>query len=165
MADLLTHVLVVYCLLTVGSWRFDRLTDRCIAVGMGGAVVPDLVKLDLLVSSYRIEQVVGFPVTYAHFATLGGVLLTAGVITVLFEREAWRRTYVFLVVGGVTSLVVDGLRVRADGHASAWLFPFLPSFRPPTPSLYVTSDPRILVVALCVSAAVMVVDWRFDPQL
>jgi hypothetical protein len=158
MADLLTHVLVAYCVFTVASWRLDWLADRWVAVGMGGAILPDLVKLDLLLDPGQIEAVVGFPVTHAHFATLGGVLVTAGLVTILFERRWWRYTYSLLVAGGTISLLVDGLRFRVDGHASAWLFPFLPTSRPPTPNLYVSSDLRVLLVTFAFFVVVLGVD-------
>lgn len=49
MADLLTHVLVPYILLTVIGWRID-IPKRWIpvAMGWGGAAVPDLVKISLV---------------------------------------------------------------------------------------------------------------------
>lgn len=162
MADLLTHVLVVYVALTVASWRVDRVTRPWIAVGMGGAAIPDLVKIDILVDNTTVEAVVGFPFDWTPLSTLGGVVLVAGVITLAFDRRHWRRAYGYLVGGGVTSLVVDGLRVYADGQAGPWLYPFA-WWRPPTPSLYVTSDVRVLAVAVFVSAVVFGVDrWVVD---
>lgn len=162
MADLLTHVLVVYVALTVASWRVDWVTRPWVAVGMGGAAIPDLVKIDILVDDSTVEAVFEVPFMWAPLSTLGGVLLVAGVITLAFDRRHWRRVYGYLVGGGVTSLVVDGLRVFADGRAGPWLYPFT-WWRPPTPSLYVTADVRILVVTLLVSAVVFGVDrWLLD---
>lgn len=159
MADLLTHVLAVYVLLTVVSWRVDAVTDRWVAVGMGGGAIPDLVKVDIVVDDAVISSVLGIPFTWAPISTLGGVLLVAGAITLAFGREYWRRVYGFLVIGGVTSLVLDGMRVYADGQSSPWLYPFT-WWYPPTPSLYVTSDPRVLVVALVVAAVVFALDRK-----
>jgi hypothetical protein len=76
----------------------------------------------------------------------------------LFERRWWRRVYTLLVIGGGVHIVLDGLRVWADGRASQWLFPFLPSYRPPTPSLYVTSDPRVPALVIAVSLLVFAAD-------
>ena len=159
MADLLTHVLAVYVVLTVLSWRVDAVTDRWIAVGMCGGAIPDLVKVDLVVDSTLVESALGIPFTYAPIASAGGVLLVAGAITLAFARRHWRAAFTFLVTGGGLSLVLDGLRVYADGRAGPWLYPFT-WWRPPTPSLYVTSDPRILVVAVAVAGAVYAVDRR-----
>jgi hypothetical protein len=154
-ADLLSHVLIAYTLLTVASWLIEPLTQRWVAVGMGGAAIPDLVKLNIVLDDRLIEQTLNIPFAYAPISSLAGVLLIAGVITLLFTHER-RRVYTLLVAGGTLSLVVDGLRAYADGHASFWLYPLW--WRPPTPNLYVTSDPRVLAGTLVVAVAVAFVD-------
>jgi hypothetical protein len=156
MVDLLTHVLVPYILLTVASWRLDWLTERWIIIGMAGAAIPDLVKLDLLVDDRLVSSLLGLPFDYEPISSLGGVLLIAAGIALLFRDER-QRVYGFLVFGGGSALVVDGLRVFADGRGLVfWLYPLW--WRPPTPSLYVTSDPRVLPVALVMAAVVFLVD-------
>jgi hypothetical protein len=161
MADLLTHILVPYVLLTVASWRFDWLTKRWIVIGMAGAAVPDLVKIRILLDNDVIESLLGMPFSYSSISSLGGVLLIAGGITVFFERQR-RRVFLFLLFGGFSSLIVDGLRVFASGQSGFWLYPFT-WWRPPTPSLYVTSDIRVLVVAIIASAVVFALD-RWNPD-
>jgi hypothetical protein len=162
MADLLTHVLVAYILLTVASWWVDWLGPRWVVIGMGGACIPDLQKVDILLDADAVSAALGIPFTYSVTSTLGGVLLLSGAITLLFERRWWRRVYTLLLVGGLAHVALDGLRVWADGRASQWLFPVFPSYRPPTPSLYVTSDPLVPVVAIAVSLFVFAVDRRRD---
>jgi len=159
MADLLTHLLVPYVLLTVASWRVDWLDQRWVVVGMGGAAIPDLIKLRIVVDENTVETLLGIPFTYAPLSTLGGVLLLAGIITVTFQRRNWGRVFGLVTFGGLTALLLDGLRVYADGRASAWLYPFA-NWRPPTPSLYVSSDPTVLVVALLAAGVVAVLDRR-----
>lgn len=159
MADLLTHLLVPYILLTVASWRVDWVDQRWVVVGMGGAAIPDLVKVGIVVDEKIVEALLGVPFTYMPLSTLGGVLLLAGVITVAFDRRHWRRVYGLVTFGGLTSLLLDGMRVYADGRASAWLYPFT-NWRPPTPSLYVSSDPTVLVIALLAAGTVAALDRR-----
>lgn len=154
MADLLAHVLVVYVLLTATSWLSERVTDRWIAVGMGGAAIPDLVKVDLVVEDALVEGALDVPFTYAPVSSLAGVVLLGGAIALLFAER--RRTYAFLVAGGLSALALDGLRAYADGRADFWLYPLW--WRPPTPSLYVSSDPRVLAVALGAAAVVFLLD-------
>ncbi|AEM56116.1 membrane protein [Haloarcula hispanica N601] len=161
MADLLTHLLVPYILLTVASWRIDWLNQHWVVVGMGGAAIPDLVKVGIVVDGSTVEAFLGMPFTYAPLSTLGGVLLLAGIITVAFERRHWRRVFGLVTFGGLTSLLLDGMRVYADGRASAWLYPFT-NWRPPTPSLYVSSDPTVLVVALLAAGTVAVIDRQIQ---
>lgn len=163
MADLLTHILAAYVLLTVASWRVDWLGPRWTAVAMGGACLPDVQKVGLLLDADAASALVGVPFTYGFTSTLGGVLILAGVVTLAFERSYWRRLYALLVCGGMAHVALDGLRVWADGRASQWLFPVLPSYRPPTPGLYATSDPVVPALALAVSLAVFAVDTYVQP--
>jgi hypothetical protein len=122
---------------------------------MGGAAIPDLVKVERLVDEGVIQSVLGVPFEYDPVSSLAGVLVIAGAIT-LFFGHARRRVYALLVTGGLSSLVLDGLRVYVDGSSSFWLYPLW--WRPPTPSLYVTADARVAVVAVAVSIGVFVVD-------
>ena len=155
MADLLTHVLAAYVLLTVAGWRVGWLEPRWVVVGMGGAAIPDLVKVERLVDEGVVQSALGVPFEYDPVSSLAGVLVIAGVIT-LFFGHARRRVYALLVTGGALSLALDGLRVYVDGSADFWLYPLW--WRPPTPSLYVTADARVVVVAMAVSIGVFVVD-------
>lgn len=155
MAELLTHVVAAYVLLTVANWWLDVLSARWIPVGMAGAVIPDLVKIGILVDSDVIEGLLGVPFRYSPISSLAGVLVIAAGITLTFT-EARRRVFALLVAGGVSSLVLDGLRMFADGQASFWLYPLW--WRPPTPNLYVTSDPRVTIVAVAVAGGVLLLD-------
>ena len=107
MADLLSHLLVAYTLLTLASWRLDWLDRKWVVVGTGGAAIPDLVKVRRLLGADTVEAALGVPFSYAPFSTLGGVALVAGLITLAFERRQWRRAYPLVVAGGLTSLVGD----------------------------------------------------------
>lgn len=160
MADLLTHVLVAYVLLTVAGWRFDRLTRPWVVVGMAGAAIPDLVKVGIVVDESVIEGLLGVPFSYAPISSVAGVLAIAGAIALCFGDRYRRRAFGFLVAGGTLSLFLDGLRAYADGQAGFYLYPIW--WRPPTPSLYVTSDPRVTVVALVVGTAVFLADRRLS---
>ncbi|WP_415380090.1 hypothetical protein [Halosimplex sp. TS25] len=164
MADLLTHVLIPYVVLTFASWRVD-IPQRWIVVAMCGAVMPDLVKARIVVFGvFGFRSVFGVDLAFAGFSRLGGVLLVAGAVAVFFGSR-WRQAYAFLVFGGLSSLLVDGLRVYADGHADFYLYPFT-WWRPPTPSLYITSDPRVLATVLTVSVTVFFADrYRRRGQL
>lgn len=155
MADLLTHVLVAYVVLTVAGWRGGWLEPRWVAVGMGGAAVPDLVKVERLVDEGVVQSALGIPFEYDPVSSLAGVLVIAAAIT-LFFGHARRRVYALLVAGGLLSLVLDGLRVYVDGSSSFWLYPLW--WRPPTPGLYVTADARVVVIAVAVAAVVALVD-------
>lgn len=155
MAELLTHVLVPYLLLTPASWRFPGLRKRWIVIAMAGAAIPDLVKVGIVLDDGLIESATGLAFSYAPISSLAGVLVIAGAIAVLFAGRS-RRAYGSLLFGGFSSLALDGMRVFADGRADFWLYPLW--WRPPTPSLYVTSDPRVTVVAVAAALAIFVTD-------
>lgn len=155
MADLLTHVLVPYICVTVARW-FLTIPRQWTPVAMGGAIVPDLVKVDLLLDDDTIGSLLELPFSYAPLGSITGVVLVSGIVALAFRDKDRLTAYGFLVLGGVSSLVLDGLRAFADGSAGYWLYPLW--VRPPTPSLYVTSDVRVTVVALSVASVVGLVD-------
>jgi|GEM_PF-199071 len=159
MADLLTHVLAVYVLLTAAGWRFERVTRSWVVVGMGGAAIPDLVKIGILLDPRTVEAALGVPFGYRPLSTLGGVALVAGVVALLFGRCHRWRAYGALLAGGVTSLLLDGCRVFVTGRAGPYFYP-LTWWRPPSPNLYVTADPRVLGVALATALVVFLADRR-----
>lgn len=159
MADLLSHVLVAYAVLTVSSWRVGWLTRRWVVVGMGGAAIPDLVKIGMLVNDAVVQAVVGVPFSWEQLGWLWGLLLVGGAVALLFPFGLRRWAVGALLLGGGTSLIVDGMRVYADGHAEFWLYPLW--WRPPTPNLYVSGDWRVLVVAMAVALVVFRMDRRF----
>jgi hypothetical protein len=116
------------------------------------------VKVKVLVDGSVVERLLRTGFSYGPISSMAGVVLLGGAIALAFDADSRRRAYAFLVAGGVCSLVVDGLRTYADGRADFWLYPI--PWRPPTPSLYVTSDPRVLVVALAVALVVFLADRR-----
>jgi hypothetical protein len=156
MADLMSHVLFTYVLLTVASWQIDTVTRPWIVLGMAGAAIPDLVKISIVLDASTIGGVLGMPFSYGPISTLGGVLVVAAAITLCFGSKR-KRVYWFLFLGGVSSLFLDALRVYADGHSTFFLYPFV-WWRPPTPNLYVTADPRVLLGFLLLGTLVFLTD-------
>jgi hypothetical protein len=158
MADLFSHVLVAYVIFTVASWRVDWLTKRWVGIGMIGALLPDLSRIGLFVTDATIESILEVPFGIGAIHTLGGLILFAAIGS-LVVADRRRRAFGLLVAGGLSHLLADGLKVWADGAASAWLYPFS-WYRHPTPGLYISSDPRVLAVVGSVALAVALVDRR-----
>lgn len=158
MADLLATLLAVIATLTAAGWWIAWLDRRWILVAAGGAFVPDLSRVSVIVDDDTIATLLGIPFDYAALETLGGVLLVSGIVAIWFERRYWPRVYGLLVVGGGVHLLLDGLRVFADGRSSTWLFPFAPAYRPPTPNLFVSSDPVVPALAVGLTAVVLALD-------
>ena len=156
MADLLTHVLFAYALATVASWRWERLTRPWIAVVMIGALLPDLNRIGLLITDAAIETVLGISFDIDGIHTLGGAVLLAGA-GAMVVADGHRRVFALLLAGALSHLLVDGVKAYADGEAGVWLYPFT-WYRHPTPNLYVSSDPSVLVAALLIAIAVTGLD-------
>lgn len=156
MAELLSTICVAYVLLAVVSWRIEWLTDRWIVLGLAGTAIPDLVKIEILIDERTVESALGIPFAYDPLSSIGGVALVSGIITLLFARRHWRRVFPLVLSGGIVGLFVDGLRVYADGRADFYLYPIW--WRPPTPSLFVSADPRVLVISAVAAAVVFALD-------
>jgi len=156
MAELLSHVLIAYVVLTCASWRLDWLSQRWVAVGMIGAILPDLSRIGLFVTDETIETTLGVPFGIGALQTLGGVLLLAAIGS-LVVADHRRRAFGLLFVGGFLHLLTDGLKSWADGYAGAWLYP-LSWYRPRTPGLYVSSDLWVLVGVGTIALVVTLLD-------
>jgi membrane-bound metal-dependent hydrolase YbcI (DUF457 family) len=158
MADLLSHVLIAFIVFTVAGWAVDWLGRRWVAVGMVGAILPDLDLAEVLVDGSVVSRSIGLPFDWGAIHTLGGVLLLAAAGAVLFERAAQRRrAFLLLGAGGIVHLAVDGTKAWADGANGVSLYPFS-WWRNPTPGLYAPGDRRVLVVAVVVAGAVWLLD-------
>lgn len=151
MADLLTHVLVAYVVLTVVGHWIEWLTPRWVSVGMCGAAIPDLRRIELVLDDRVIRETFGVPFAWEPLGTLWGVIIVAGAVAVLFG-ERRRRVYLTLLVGAGSHLALDGLRIFADGRADFWLYPLW--WRPPTPGLYVSADWRVSALAVAIAVTV-----------
>ncbi|QCS42035.1 metal-dependent hydrolase [Natrinema versiforme] len=162
MADLLSHVLLAYAGCTIASW-YRPIPDRWIAVVMVGAVLPDLNRITLLVANGTLEAALGTPFDFGALSTLGGGIVLAG-IGAMVVADRHRRAFAALLAGVLSHLVIDGVKAYADGAAGAWLYPFTWA-RHPTPSLYVSSDPAVLAVAVSVAVIAFALDrFAIRPQ-
>ncbi|USZ71504.1 metal-dependent hydrolase [Natronosalvus halobius] len=159
MADLLAHVLVAYACFTVLGWRLEWLTRRWLAVGLVGSLLPDLNRIELIVSDTATEAALGVPLEFDAIHTLGGVVLLAVAGTLCFRHDH-RRAFGMLFAGALSHLALDALKVYADGFSGVWLYP-LSWYRHPSPNLYVSSEPIVLFSAIVVATAVWWMDRSF----
>lgn len=157
-AELVTHVLLAFGLFTAAGWAVEWLDRTWVAVGAVGSLFPDLNRIGLVVDDHVISQVLGIPFGWGGIHTLGGVLVLAALGGVLFgSREERLRGFGLLFAGGISHLLVDAVKMWADGAGSTPLYP-LSWWRPPTPGWYVSSDRWVLGVALVIALAVFVID-------
>jgi len=156
MSEWLTHVFIAYAGFTVFSWKLNWLTDRWIAVGVIGSILPDLSRLSLVVSPDIVEYLVGMNFTWAGIHTLIGVMLLSAIGALCFaDSEDQYRAFVSLLGGSVSHLIVDLPQRYADGQMvlDSYLSP-IPVLRPPTPGWYVTPDRWVVGVAFVIALLV-----------
>ena len=161
MPDLLAHALAAYVLGTLLSWRYDWLDGAYVTVAMAGAFVPDLVKVKLLVPNWEVAAVLGQPFSWDPLHYLGGVVLSVlvGVLVVAPGDRRRVRALALLSLGASSHLVLDSLLRTATGRAFPVFWP-LSSYRPPTPGLYLSTEPEPTVLFGVLALVVWYVDRR-----
>lgn len=163
MPDLLTHVLLAYSLCLILSWRVKWLGSSYVTVAMVGAILPDLSKIHLLVSSWQVRQLFGVPFSWASLHTTGGVVVSILLGVVLVARPYRRRVGCLLGLGAVTHLVADSLLETVAERSFPLLWP-LTSYVPPTPDLYLSTDPWLAVAASLLAAGLTAVTQYREQQ-
>ena len=156
MTDLLTHVLVAAVLLAPVAWWIDRLHVRYVPLGMAGATLPDIAKVNNVVARQQVADLLGVPFSWLPFHRLGGVVAVAIAVTLLFERGTRRTVFGVLLAGAGSHLFLDALITRANGLTPPYLYP-LSWWYPPSGDLYVSSDVWPAAVAVVAVVALLVV--------
>jgi hypothetical protein len=160
MPDLLTHTLVGFTIGTVLSWQIDWAERHYVTAVMVGAVVPDLVKVKLLVPSAQLADSLGIPFSWLPLHTLGGAALSVLLIGTLVVGESHRRRALLMIaIGALSHLVLDGLLRTPTGRGGPVFWP-ITAYQPPTPGLYLSTDPWPAALAVAIAAVVVYVDRR-----
>lgn len=162
MTDLLTHVLAVYVLGSLLSWRIG-IPERYVPVAMVGAVLPDLSKVHLVVSAERVTALLGMPFSWLPIHRLGGTALLVVGAALWFERDERRPALGALAAGAGSHYALDLLLKRADGAAPAYLYP-LSWWRPPAGDLLLSSDLWPAIPAVVLAAAARYAGRRGRPE-
>jgi hypothetical protein len=156
MPDLLAHAFVAYALASVLSWRYEWLGPPYVTVMMVGAFVPDLRKVGLFVDQRVVESLLGVPFSWDPLHYFGGVLVSTvlGGFVLAPAGQARRRTLALLSLGATSHLLLDGLIRTPTGRSYPVFWP-LTEFQPPTPGLYLSTEPWPTLAA----GAVALVVW------
>jgi len=116
MPDWLTHILVPWILCQILGMKFKVFTRKNTIVVMAGALIPDIVKIGLLLEFFDINTKFLYPL---H--TPAGSLVSTAIISLMFEKT--RVVFPLLFLGVSTHFALDFL----IGHVSGGmllLFPF-----------------------------------------
>lgn len=160
MPDLLTHAFLAYTTLRVLSWRYDWLTNPYITAGMAGAFIPDIAKIELLVRGPTVEAVVGIPFSWWPIHQVGGTAICVLIGVVLVDEARRRKTLLVLSFGAGSHLIADALLMNASGRSYAVLWP-LTRWHPPTPGLYLSTEPEPTIVTGVLAVVVWAISiWR-----
>lgn len=163
MVDLLTHVLVGYVLATVLSWRHEALSDRFVTVAMAGALLPDLNRVALVVSSGTVETLLGVPWSWTPLHRVGGTALIIAIGALLVPRRHRRLAVATLLVGAGSHYLLDYGLYQVSGLTGPLLWPFTDA-RFAFEGLYLSSDRWPAAVATAASAAVWALDRRIGER-
>ncbi|MFC6771244.1 metal-dependent hydrolase [Halorubrum pallidum] len=160
MAEWLTHVLLAYATFRILSWYVEWLDSQWISVGMVGAILPDLSRLNLVISSDIISYFIGSEFDWFGIHTAGGIILLSGIGALLF-RDALeqQKAFIMLLSGSISHILVDLPQRYADGKMILDMYAFpLPLPRPVTPGWYVTPDRWVVLVAFVTAIVVFFAD-------
>jgi len=113
---------------------------------MAGAFIPDLTKIKLLVPSGTVEHLLGIPFSWGMLHTGGGALVAILIGVIVVAPRERRRTFILLSVGAASHLLADGLLLNPSGRSYAIFWP-LTRYHPPTPGLYLSTQPEPTIVA------------------
>jgi len=140
MPDLLAHAFIAYTIGRILAWHYDWRPATSTTVVMAGAFIPDLTKAKLVASSGTVEHLLNFPFDWGVFHTAGGALVATCIGTIVVAPRERGRVLALLSVGSASHLVADSLLLTPSGRSLALLWP-LTRFHPPTPGLYLSTQP------------------------
>ncbi|MFB6182986.1 MAG: metal-dependent hydrolase [Haloarculaceae archaeon] len=166
MTDLLAHVLVAYSLCRVLSWRYDWLTSEYVTLGMVGAFIPDILKIQLLVPDETVARLLGVPFNWDSLQTGGGVIVSVLVGVALLATGQRRRGGLLLGLGASSHLVLDEMLLTPSHRSGLQILWPLAQYRLPSPGLYLSTQPGPTLVAGGIAVLVYVLDrqrpWSAD---
>lgn len=153
MPDLLTHALLAYIIVKSLSLNIDWLSTPYVTAAMAGAFIPDIVKIKLLIPETIVELLLGVPFSWEPIHRLGGTLICILIGVVLVDKARRRRTLLVLSLGAGSHLIADALLANASGRSYPVLWP-LTRWHPPTPGLYLSTQPEPTIVTGVLAAIV-----------
>jgi hypothetical protein len=157
-ADVLTHVLVGYVIGKLLSFRYDWMGPAHVTLVVFGALAPDFAKMDLFVSEWFVQSLLGLPFSWSPLHTLGGTVVVALLVSLLVAPAYRRHAFVLILVGAASHHVLDVALMTATGQAYAVFWP-VTDYRPPAGGLYLSSDRWPALVAGSVAALVWAIGY------
>lgn len=158
MPDLLAHALLAYAAARLAALRWPWLTRPYVTAAMAGAFVPDVMKARILLPDHRVEAVLGFPFAWQGLQTGGAAVLFVLVGTMVVAPRLRRPATLALGLGAATHLLADAMLRFPSGRGHPLLWP-LTRWNPPTPGLWLSTEPHWTVLSAVLAAGAWLV-WR-----
>lgn len=133
--------------------RYEWLTPQFVTVAMAGAMIPDLSRLDLLLSDDLLTPVLGDPFDWGAVHVLGGSLVAVAIGTLLVPPAYRRHVGALLPLGVASHLALDLLLLNPSGYSYAVRWP-ITGTHPPSPDRYLSSDRWPAVCSVVLAAVV-----------
>lgn len=163
MPDLLTHAFLAYIVFRMLSWRVDWLATPYVTAGMAGAFIPDIVKIRLVLPATIVENFFGIPFSWAPIQYLGGTVVCVLIGAVLIAEARRYKALVVLSLGAASHLIADAMLLTASGRSFALFWP-LTRWHPPTPGLYLSTQPEPTILSGIVAAIVWIVSKKLNSE-
>ncbi|NGM71382.1 metal-dependent hydrolase [Natronolimnobius sp. AArcel1] len=151
MADVFTHALTGFIIGVSLSWWVDWMCPAHISLVVLGAIAPDFVKINLVISDATVATTLGIPFSWSPLHTLGGSVIMALLCALVLAPQYRTQAIALFLIGATSHHVLDMALVNASGYSYAVLWP-LSNYHPPSPNLYRSSDrwPALVVTVLAV---------------
>ncbi|WGI17682.1 metal-dependent hydrolase [Methanonatronarchaeum sp. AMET-Sl] len=155
MADLLTHVLIIYIILKIMSMKTNYIKKEHIPIGMIGAILPDLSRIQHIIPPEHIQQLLGTPYSWWGLHTLIGTTITALLITYLFDKKHRKKIFTLLIIGAISHLILDYYLLKPTPSQYWGFYPLI--IDRPTNMLYLSTDitPAIITTTTAITIKII----------
>jgi membrane-bound metal-dependent hydrolase YbcI (DUF457 family) len=163
MPDLLSHAFIAYTLCTLLALRNEWLSPQYVTIGMAGAFIPDMAKLDLVIDNVIVGNALGIPFNWFAMHTLGGAAIAVLIGVTLADAGERTRVGSLLALGAASHLLADALLIKASGRSYLVFWP-ITEYVPRTPGLYLSTDvwPSVVTGLLAFGTWILVRRGAFD---
>ncbi len=117
MPDWIVHICVAYLVCRTLYFKYPLFNPANTILAMVGALLPDIIKLQIIFSQFGIDLTDFLPVFHIPLTSF----IMAGIISLFFENK--KIAFLFLVIGAISHFAMDSLLISIGGGMYLF-FPF-----------------------------------------
>lgn len=117
MPDWIVHICVAYLVCRIIYFKYPLFDSPNTILAMVGALLPDIIKLQIIFSQFGIDLMDFLPVFHIPLTSF----IVAGIVSLFFENK--KIAFLFLVIGAISHFAMDSLLVSV-GEGMYLFFPF-----------------------------------------